>query len=230
MPTRSSKLPLVSPVFLFLFVACSDSSAPPSAPSASGAIHKIQHVVVIMQENRSFDSYFGTYPGADGIPPSGGVPAGCVPDPQRGRCVAPYHVAADVNHGGPHGESAAFTDIAGGAMNGFIASAQAGKGTPCSNPQDPVCTIPGETDVMGYHDGGEVPNYWSYAKNFVLQDRMFQPNLSWSLPQHLFEVSGWSARCNPPGNSLSCVNALQSPALPPDFSHTGAIPDYAWTD
>ena len=35
-------------------------------------IHKIKHVVVIMQENRSFDSYFGTYPGADGIP------AGCV--------------------------------------------------------------------------------------------------------------------------------------------------------
>jgi phospholipase C len=44
-------------------------------------IHKIRHVVVIMEENRSFDSYFGTYPGADGIPR--GV---CVPDPQRGRC------------------------------------------------------------------------------------------------------------------------------------------------
>ena len=32
-------------------------------------IHKIRHVVIIMQENRSFDEYFGTYPGADGIPP-----------------------------------------------------------------------------------------------------------------------------------------------------------------
>ena len=31
-------------------------------------IHKIRHVIVVMQENRSFDSYFGTYPGADGIP------------------------------------------------------------------------------------------------------------------------------------------------------------------
>src|SRR5205807_726314 len=106
-------------------------------------------------------------------------------------------------------------DIAGGAMSGFIASAQSGKGTPCKNPQDPVCTIPGETDVMGYHDAGEIPNYWSYAKNFVLQDRMFQPNLSWSLPEHLFLVSGWSALCKAPGRALSCVNALQSPALPP---------------
>ena len=39
-------------------------------------IHKIKHVIVIMQENRSFDSYFGTYPGADGIPANA-----CAPDP-----------------------------------------------------------------------------------------------------------------------------------------------------
>ena len=37
-------------------------------------IHKIKHVVIIMQENRSFDSYFGTYPGADGIPGLAGHP------------------------------------------------------------------------------------------------------------------------------------------------------------
>ena len=42
-------------------------------------IHKIQHVIVIMQENRSFDSYFGTYPGVEGLPVQGGVPAVCVP-------------------------------------------------------------------------------------------------------------------------------------------------------
>ena len=61
-------------------------------------IHKIKHVVIIMQENRSFDSYFGTYPGADGLPP--GV---CVPDPMSGGCVAPFHDSADQNYGGPHG-------------------------------------------------------------------------------------------------------------------------------
>ena len=47
-------------------------------------IHKIRHVIVIMQENRSFDNYFGTYPGADGIPRlhgKGTIP--CVPDPLR---------------------------------------------------------------------------------------------------------------------------------------------------
>jgi phospholipase C len=67
------------------------------AEAASG-IQKIQHVVMIMQENRSFDNYFGTYPGANGIP--AGV---CAPDPLHGGCVKPYHNPADVNYGGPHG-------------------------------------------------------------------------------------------------------------------------------
>jgi len=67
---------------------------------SSGGIHKIKHVVVIMQENRSFDSYFGTYPGADGIPMRNGVPTVCVPDPKRGSCAKPYHDRADLNGGG----------------------------------------------------------------------------------------------------------------------------------
>jgi hypothetical protein len=44
-------------------------------------------VIVIMQENRSFDSYFGTFPGADGIPMKDGKPSDCVPNPGTGGCV-----------------------------------------------------------------------------------------------------------------------------------------------
>src|SRR4051794_5612560 len=40
-------------------------------------IHKIKHVVVVMQENRSFDTYFGTFPGADGIPMRHGRSVAC---------------------------------------------------------------------------------------------------------------------------------------------------------
>ena len=207
----------------------SAAQAPPRADPPQG-IHKIKHVVVIMQENRSFDSYFGTYPGADGIPMANGKPAVCVPDPMSGQCVAPYHNTADVNHGGPHGRTSAYADINGGLMNGFVESAQRGRGQSCTDPNDPVCTIQGATDVMGYHDGGEIPNYWSYAKNFVLQDHMFEPDLSWSLPAHLYEVSGWSALCSIAGDPMSCVNAPQWPATPPDFNKQGHVPDYAWTD
>src|SRR4051794_916402 len=68
------------------------SREPPPGAAATG-IHKIRHVVIIMQENRSFDSFFGTFPGADGIPMRLGVPAVCVPDPYQHRCVRPFHTA-----------------------------------------------------------------------------------------------------------------------------------------
>jgi phospholipase C len=205
-------------------------SAPASPAAIVAGIHKIQHVVVIMQENRSFDSYFGTYPGADGIPMKNGVPTVCVPDPRSGHCVRPLLDHQDINGGGPHGEPSALADIAGGKMNGFIAQAEAGR-RGCKNPVDPACTNAAIPDVMGYHDGGDIPNYWAYAKNFVLQDHMFEPTASWSLPAHLFLVSEWSARCSKTGDPASCVNSLATADNPPDFGpspHTP--PNYAWTD
>jgi phospholipase C len=192
-------------------------------------IHKIRHVVVIMQENRSFDSYFGTYPGADGIPKNV-----CVPDPFRGGCQRPYHDARDRNSGGPHDHLDATLDIAGGKMNGFVARAEAGRRVYCNKHQNaPECSLsPKKPDVMGYHDAREIPNYWSYAKHFVLQDHLFESNLSWSLPQHLFLVSGWSAKCSRLGDPMSCTNAVQAPGSPPGEPEntTGRPPDYAWTD
>ena len=113
------------------------SSATPPQQSTAGltGIHKIQHVIVIMQENRSFDSYFGTYPGADGIPMRNGVPAVCVPNPAGG-CMRPYHDTADVNGGGPHGEANAVADIDGGKMDGFIRQRDAAHRT-CGSPMTP---------------------------------------------------------------------------------------------
>ncbi len=65
----------------------------------------------------------------------------------------------------------------------------------CQATHSPNCGGEGAINVMGYHDAREIPNYWSLAENFVLQDHMFEPNSSWSLPQHLFMVSEWSAIC-----------------------------------
>src|SRR5438874_13689395 len=89
---------------------------------ARHGIHKIRHVVIIMQENRSFDSYFGTYPGADGIPGMAGNPGTlpCVPDPDRHNCETPFHDVTDRDSGGPHGHLTALEDIAGGRMDGYL--------------------------------------------------------------------------------------------------------------
>ena len=74
-----------------------------SAAASVVGIHKIKHIIVVMQENRSFDNYFGTFPGADGIPMKDGVPSTCSPDSGDLLCVAPFVDHHDVNQGGPHG-------------------------------------------------------------------------------------------------------------------------------
>ncbi len=196
---------------------------------SSGGIRKIKHIVVIMQENRSFDSYFGTYPGADGFPMKNGVPAVCVPDPKRGTCVRPYHDRADLNGGGPHFSADARDDINSGKLDGFIAQAERGR-RGCLNAVNPACTNSTTPDVMGYHNGSDIPNYWAYAKNFVLQDHMFAPMLAWSLPSHLYMVSGWTALCHRPHVAASCSTVIDNPAYPPDFARGATTPDYAWTD
>ena len=168
-------------------------------------IHKIKHVVVIMQENRSFDSYFGTYPGADGFPPAYRRCAQMTRARQRvsGRTTIP-----NVSNGRAHAVRNAVRDINGGAMDGFVAElAASGKSV-----QRPVTTRTvlrrgRGIDVMGYHDWHEIPNYWSYARHFVLQDHMFQADASWSLPAHLFAVSGWAAKCAVKRPDASCVDA-----------------------
>ena len=207
-------------------------------------IHKIKHVIIIMQENRSFDHYFGTYPGAEGIPMNNNIPTVCVPDPLTNQCVKPYHDPNDLNLGGPHGRWQAITAVDNGKMDGFIKlirnSKKNGKDNlDPNNPnrildnlgiggnrrglekraQDTLTEVP---DVMGYHDRREIPNYWKYADEFVLQDHMFEPVGSWSQPSHLYMVSAWCAKCASQ-DPMSCQNA-------PD----GQWPDdktiYSWTD
>jgi phospholipase C len=212
------------------------STTAPAVPAGTTGFAAIRHVVMIMQENRSFDSYFGTFPGANGIPMKNGQPTVCAPNAATGGCDAPYHDASDVNGGGPHSAVNAAADIDNGKMDGFVKQAESGD-RGCGDPTNPACTNSARPDVMGWHDAREIPNYWNYATNFVLQDALFEPNASWSLPQHLFMVSEWSAKCATVDDPASCTNEVQSPALPPDFGATTAQsssrvidPNYPWTD
>jgi phospholipase C len=226
-----------------LLAACTSGDPPETVTGGAlgsyvvpAGIHKIKHVIMIMQENRSFDSYFGTYPGATGIPMHDGVPTICVPDPAGG-CDPPYHDTSDINGGGPHGVVNALADVNHGKMDGFIRQRNAAKST-CTEPDDPACAgRSGIPDVMGYHTAAEIPNYWAYAKNFVLQDRMFEPVRSWSLADHLYMVSAWSARCRN-HSPMSCVNNIVGPygvnkfdrAVHQELTTGETSIDLAWTD
>ena len=68
---------------------------------------------------------------------------------------------------------------------------------------------------MGYHTAREIPNYWTYAETYTLHDRMFAPTDSWTLPAHLFLVSGWSARCPVPDDPMACVSDQRNPGKRP---------------
>ncbi|HEU4354279.1 MAG TPA: alkaline phosphatase family protein [Actinomycetota bacterium] len=190
-------------------------------------------MIFIVQENRSFDHYFGTFPGADGIPAKDGRFTVCVPDAVLDRCVPPYHTSRLVQIGGPHSAQYSRTDVNGGRMDGFI-DALLDSPIQCGEDRaDPACRPylgpQDQPDVMSYHDAREIPNYWTWAESFVLQDRMFAPTDSWTLPAHLFLVSGWSASCEDPNDPMSCrsdtelEDAIVGLAGKPQ-------PLWAWTD
>ncbi len=213
----------------------SPSGSPPPPGQLQEAQAHIKHLVFIIQENRSFDSYFGTFPGADGIPrrPNGTF-AVCIPDPHLGHCVRPYHDKTVLDAGGPHSETAARADVNGGKMDGFVSSLRSGSSSFCRKfPFDPACgggvsgprPVP---DVMGFHTAAEISNYWTYAKEFVLQDRMFESAFAWSLPSHLFTVSAWSATCPKANRPMSCRSDLAHPGHETS-SGTPTTP-FAWTD
>jgi len=142
-------------------------SAKSKASGPLAGMEKIKHVIWIIQENRSFDNYFGTYPGADGIP------AGtCLPKlPGSKACVKPFHLPP----GAPycdmkHSWEAAHAAYDNGRMDGFVWA----EGSPYT---------------AGYLDGHDIPNYWAYARHFTLCDRFFSSLMGPSFPNHVYTVA-----------------------------------------
>ena len=140
------------------------------AQTPPAGMNKVNHVIWVIQENRTFDNYFGTYPGADGIPPGT-----CLPKlPGSVNCVKPFHMPA----GQPaldlaHDWEVVHAAYNNGAMDGFV-------------------WAEGTEFTMGYYDERDIPNYWNYARHFALCDRFFSSQMGYSLPNHTYTVAGQS--------------------------------------
>ena len=243
--------PLIAAISAALsLVVCADSSGVGEA-SATGtgttdpvgtettkldrAREHLKHLVFIVQENRSFDHYFGTFPGANGIPMRKGRPTVCANDPITSRCLPPYHTVRQLQQGGPHNQRSSRIDVNGGSMNGFIKAAVKGPMYCADHREDPRCKRAylgprGQPDVMSYHTRRTIPNYWRYASEFVLQDRMFAPADSWTLPAHLYLVSAWAARCADAHDPMSCVSNLDLRDEGHVMHAQEDVPIWAWTD
>ncbi len=139
--------------------------ASPTAGPFGGPI-PLKHIVFLVKENRSFDNYFGSYPGADGATVGKGL--------QNGRTITiPLHRAPDKQpHDITHGFNAGILSIDGGRMDGFN-------------------TIRDGTDLSGYDqfDRSQLPAYWAYADHFVLSDHFFTSMYGPTTPEHLYTVA-----------------------------------------
>lgn len=127
--------------------------------------YPIKHIVFIVKENRSFDNYFGTFPGANGAtsgPISTGqiIPLGHTPDQSR-----------DIGHDW----YSALEVIDNGKMDRYDLNYGANRGG----------------DYLAYSQltEADIPNYFAYAKNFVLADQMFSSEHGPSLPNHIFTIA-----------------------------------------
>ena len=175
---------------------------------------RIKHVIIIVQENHSFDNYFGTYAGANGLnnapaccPTSLSTPGGGTVSPFHldvsrpvliqgdelapgqmypgvggitgtlsgtpGSDTPPFHLSSETAITLQHSWEAAHADWNNGKMNGFIAGEKTNA-------------------TMGYYNGEDIPSYWDYAVNFVLDDNFFSSLMGPSLPNHLYIASGSS--------------------------------------
>lgn len=170
----ANALALMAPILLLSPVALlSQNTAQDAVPVIAGSA-KIEHVVWIIQENHSYDNYFGTFPNADGVPPST-----CLPKmPGAQDCVKSFHMP----QGQPlldleHSWETAHAAYNHGTMDGFVWT----EGSPYT---------------MGYYDQRDIPNYWRYARRYTLCDRFFSSEMTGSSPNHVFTVAAQSGETN----------------------------------
>jgi len=160
------------------------AEAPPEPPG-------VTHVLILMQENHSFDNYFGSFPGTDTPPPDFAVEG-----------FTRFHLPSAITRNLPHSVAVVQAAMHGGKMDRFV-------------------SVEGSPDTLGYYDSRDIPNYWAYAKRFALADRLFSSFAGPTLPNHLFAVAAQSPGVDrnlshPPGGGFlfaSLPDALESAGI-----------------
>jgi phospholipase C len=150
-------------------------AAPARAAARNAPATPIRHIVVLMQENHSFDNYFGTYPGADGLPSTTCLPRSFENAPPG--CVQPAHVGGRAVQGLVSDPQLFARQYRGGRMDGFVAAYRVGRGSG------------GLPNPLGYYDARDLPYAWNLASRFVLFDRFFSSAKGGSVWNHLFAIS-----------------------------------------
>ncbi len=182
-----------------------------SEPKNTPNISQIQHIVFIIKENRSFDSVFGTFPGAWGATTA---------KISTGQTITLGHQGDQIPH-----------DITGHAWFDAITGEDGGK----MDRFDLVVGASTQGDLLGFQQlyQQDIPNYWKYAKNYVLADNTFSSLNGASFPNHLYTIAAQSGgvwnntlQINGKGQIWGCdANpAAQVPALATNMIVTKPFP------
>jgi phospholipase C len=207
-----------------ILVLCLGLAYAPALPIAQTR-NPIRHLIFIIQENHSFDNYFGTYPGANGIPQGASNPVNLnltlmgyvspfhldakqpvyivgdelppgVADPVEledsdNESISTFHLSSTLTTDISHAWSAAHAAYDDGRMDGFVYAQN-------------ILHLNG-TEAMGYYTRSDLPYYYDYADNYVLDDNFFSSLLGPSLPNHLYIASGTSGGII--GNKAETLNS-----------------------
>jgi phospholipase C len=155
-------------LLLALLLASPLSPALGATTLTSTAANPIKHIFILVEENHTFDNYFGTYPGVNGIAYSKPQPG------PNGTMLGPVElnratIAKDICHSPACARGA----LNNGSMDGFVKSEKSNM-------------------TMGYFNPKLIPYFWDYASQYVLMDNYFTSVLGPSLPNHIYMLAGQS--------------------------------------
>jgi phospholipase C len=230
--SHDTRMTLLAAASLF-FIACGGGSSgtPALAPNATG-LAKVRNIVIVMQENHSFDNYLGALPYAPGSPyhpgPCDPNDHTCVdgltctadasgnltcsnsnPEADGSPAVTAFHdtllcVSPDLDHSwvGTHHE-VNFADP-NNALKGIMDGfvSQNDLSEQTDNGESPT-----EDDTIGFYDQTDLPYYYALAETFAINDRYFSSTLGPTVPNRLYEFAG---------TSFGHVVTSPDEALPPE--------------
>jgi phospholipase C len=175
-----------------------------AAAPKHGALKDIEHVVILIQENRSFDHYFGTLSGVRGFDDKVGRSA-FFQKGTNGKTLHPFHLSSkclpDLTHEwGPQHKS-----WNGGKMNQFLVQHE-------KNDIPSVYGVPVGTaaETMGYYDRSDIPFYYSLADAFTVCDMYFCSVIGPTDPNRLMSMSGTIDPDGKAGGPLLQTNTIPS--------------------
>jgi phospholipase C len=160
------------------------SSAIPFFVTNHAGLERIRHIIVFVQENRSFDHYFGKlgqYRVSKGLPNAiDGVPAKAVLYNSEGQPVSPYHLRTVCTENLSPAWDPSWLSVNSGKMDGFLRTT------------GPTSLDPSSTRPMGHYDHTDLPYYYELATQFATSDRFFSSVLTQTIPNRMYLFAGTS--------------------------------------